>query len=257
MNSGIDNKFGGRTVIVTGAGQGLGRAYAKRFATLGASVAVVDINGDNAKRVTHEIENMGGRATAIATDITQPTATDDMVSSVLKEFGQIHVLVNNAAMSSVLGRQPFTEISFEEWQRVLSVNITGTYLCARSVTPVMKANGWGRIINISSTTVIMGRINMLHYVASKAAVIGMTRSMARELGAFGITVNVLLPGLTPTEVGNDGITTQGMRFIKEMQCIPRQEVPEDLTEAVVFLASEGAGFVTGQSLAVDGGAVHV
>jgi 3-oxoacyl-[acyl-carrier protein] reductase len=137
------------------------------------------------------------------------------------------------------------------------VNLFGSFLCARAVVPVMKKAGWGRIINISSTTVVMGRVGMVHYVASKSGVIGMTRSLARELGQFGITVNAILPGLTPHEVHNPGWTMEGISMIKGMQCIPRIETPEDLAGAVAFLASEDSRFITGQSLAVDGGAVHV
>jgi 3-oxoacyl-[acyl-carrier protein] reductase len=249
--------FAGKVVIVTGAGQGLGRVYAKRFASLGARVVVADIVGENSEEVCREIVSAGGRAIATATDVGAESSVGAMVDSALAEFGKVDILINNAAIATALLRTPFTELTLDEWNEVFRVNATGAFLCARAVSPHMKKQRWGRIINVSSTTVVMGRVNFLHYVSSKSAVIGMTRAMARELGPFGITVNVLLPGLTPHEVTNPGWTSEGIGMIKAMQCIPRVEQPDDLSGMVLFLASETSRFLTGQSIAVDGGAVHV
>jgi len=251
------NAFAEKVVIVTGAGQGLGRVYAKRFASLGARVVVADIVEKNCNNVRDEIAAAGGTAIAAVTDVGAESSVNAMVNSTITKFDRIDILVNNAALATALLRTPFTELTLDEWNEVLRVNATGPFLCARAVAPHMKRRKWGRIINVSSTTVVMGRVNFLHYVSSKSAVIGMTRAMARELGPYGITVNVLLPGLTPHEVMNPGWTEEGISMIKAMQCIPRIEQPDDLSGMVLFLASETSRFLTGQSIAVDGGAVHV
>jgi 3-oxoacyl-[acyl-carrier protein] reductase len=149
----------------------------------------------------------------------------------------------------------FDELPLEEWDRVMRVNVTGSFLCARAVIGPMRKAGWGRIINISSATVGMGRPNFLHYVTSNAAVVGMTRSMAREVGPHGITVNALMPGLTKTEVEFAGDAT--FRSIVELQAIKRTETPEDLARVLLFLASPASGFITGQCIAVDGGTIHL
>jgi 3-oxoacyl-[acyl-carrier protein] reductase len=149
--------------------------------------------------------------------------------------------------------RPFDQIPLEEWERVLRVNLTGPFLCARAVLPAMRRARWGRIINIASGAVRLGRPNYLHYIASKAALAGMSLSMARELGGDGITVNAILPGATFTEIERKTVTPEQKQCIVAMQCIPRPEVPEDLVGAVLFLASDASGFITGQSLNLDGG----
>jgi NAD(P)-dependent dehydrogenase (short-subunit alcohol dehydrogenase family) len=246
-----------RVVVVTGSGQGLGRAYARRFAQVGARVVVAELDEAKARAVAAEIAGEGGQAVAIRTDVGSPESVDAMVAATLQRFGRIDALVNNAAIAGALGRRFFTEIDLDEYDAVMRVNVKGTFLCARAVVPVMMKAGWGRIVNISSTTVVMGRVKMLHYVASKAAVIGLTRSLAREVGPYGITVNTVLPGLTPHEGDYPGWTPEGITMIKAMQCIPRLETPDDLSDMVLFLSGEGSRFITGQSIAVDGGAVHV
>lgn len=241
----------GRVAIVTGAGQGLGRAFAKAFAAEGATPVVAELNSAKGREVADET---GGFF--VETDVGDAASVRAMAGAVLDKFGRIDVLVNNAAIFSTLEMRPFDEIPLEEWERVLRVNLTGPFLCARAVAPAMRKANWGRIINIASGAVSLGRPNYLHYIASKAGLAGMTNSLARELGAHGITVNAILPGATFTEIPRKTVTPEQKKAIVGMQCIPRPEVPEDLVGAVLFLASPAAGFVTGQSLTVDGGATH-
>jgi len=247
----------GRTVIVTGAGQGIGRAYAEAFAAVSGNVVVADVNHDNAAAVAESILGTGGKAIAIHTDVSDEASTLDMARRAGEAFGRIDVLINNAALYTDISRGPFDTLPVDNWRRVLDVNITGGFLCSRAVLPAMRARQWGRIINISSSTVQMGRPNFLHYVTSKAAIVGMTRSMARELGADGITVNAVMPGLTDTGIEAAGLTEEIWETIVARQCIPRREVPADLTGILVFLASDASSFVTGQTLAVDGGNIHL
>jgi 3-oxoacyl-[acyl-carrier protein] reductase len=246
-----------RVVIVTGAAQGIGRTYAIEFARAGAKVVVADIQGDKAAVVAQEIAAEGHAAIAQAIDVAAPESVRRGIDATLAAFGRIDVLINNAAIFTPLGRRVFDEIPFEEWERVLRVNVTGSWLCASAVAPVMRKAGWGRIVNISSSTVPMGLPMFTHYVTSKAAVIGMTRAMARELGPHGITVNCVLPGLTDTEVDNPGRTDAMRAKVVDLQCVKRIERPEDLVGMLLFLASPASAFVTGQSIAVDGGSVFL
>lgn len=247
----------GRVAIITGAGQGLGRAFAKAFAAVGAVAVVAELNAEKGRSVVAEIEAAGGRAVAITTDVADLASAERMAEQVLKAYGRIDVLVNNAAIFSTLKMRPFEQIPPEEWERVMRVNVTGVFNCSRVVTAAMRKAGWGRIINISSGSILLGRPNYLHYSASKGAVIGMTRSMARELGPFGITVNALLPGATFTEIERETVTPAQKEAIIKMQCIPRAEAPDDLVGVVLFLASDGSRFITGQSINADGGAAYI
>lgn len=240
-------------ILITGAGQGIGRAYAHAFAGAGACPVLADINAAAGERVAQEVRAQGGRAVAIDVDIGDPTSVESLVARTIAQHGRIDTLVNNASIFSTIVMRPFTEIPLDEWDRVLRVNISGTFLMARAVVPHMKDRGRGRIINISSAAVTMGRPNYLHYTTSKAGVIGMTRSLARELGAFGITVNAVLPGATDTEIERATVTPQQKAAMLAMRAVPREETPEDLVGAVLFLASDASAFVTGQSLTIDGG----
>jgi len=241
----------GRVAIITGAGQGLGRAFAHGFAAQGAVPVIAEINEDKGRAVAAETGGL-----YVRTDVSDPASVDAMARAVLDAYARIDVLVNNAAIFSTLEMRPFEEISLDEWERVLRVNLTGPFLCARAVAPAMRKAGWGRIINIASAAVSLGRPNYLHYIASKAGLAGMTNSLARELGRHGITVNAILPGATFTEIPRKTVTPEQKKAIVGMQCIPRPEVPEDLVGVVLFLASPASGFVTGQALTVDGGATH-
>jgi NAD(P)-dependent dehydrogenase (short-subunit alcohol dehydrogenase family) len=246
----------GRVVIITGAGQGIGREYALQFAAAGAFPVIAEINETKAKAVQAEIEKQGGRALVTATDISDVKSVEAMVATVLNEFGRIDVLVNNAGIFSSLKMRPFDQIPLEEWEAVLKVNITGCFLAARAVLPAMRAARWGRIINITSGSVPLGIKNYLHYVTSKSALIGMTNAMARELGADGITVNAVQPGGTFTEIPRESVTEEGKARLIASQCIPREEVPMDLVGLVMFLSTQAAEFITGQTIAVDGGLTH-
>lgn len=242
-----------RVVIITGAGQGIGRAFAKAFAAAGARAVIAERNETTAAKVAEEILQADGQALAITTDVADPASIAAMIELVEDEYGRIDVLINNAGIFSTLYMRPFDQIPLDEWEQVLRVNLTGPFLCARAVLPAMRRAKWGRIINMASGAVRLGRPNYLHYIASKAALAGMSLSMARELGADGITVNAILPGATFTEIERKTVTPQQKERIVAMQCIPRPEVPDDLVGAALFLASDAAAFVTGQSINLDGG----
>lgn len=246
----------GRAVVVTGAGQGIGRRYALEFARAGARVVAADLDEGNARSVADEIAADGGVARAASVDVADPDSARSLAAATLDAYGRIDALINNAALFTPLGRCNFEDIPLDEWERVMTVNVTGSMLCARAVVPAMREAGWGRIVNISSSTVPMGLPYFLHYVTSKSAVVGMTRAMARELGKDGITVNAILPGLIETEVDNPGRTDAVREKVLEMQCLKFLGRPENLVGMLLFLASPASGYLTGQSLVVDGGCVH-
>jgi NAD(P)-dependent dehydrogenase (short-subunit alcohol dehydrogenase family) len=245
-----------RVIIITGAGQGIGRVFAHAFAAYGAIAVVADLNKDKADAVAQEIKAMGRKAVAVAVDIGSFESVQAMAKTVVDAHGRIDVLVNNAGIFSTLEMRPFWEIPLDEWNKVLHVNVTGVMLATRAVIPYMQERKWGRIINISSASILLGRPNYTHYTTSKAALVGMTRSMARELGNVGITVNAVMPGATQTEIPRKTVSPQQREAIVARQCVPRTQAPQDLVGAVVFLATEGSGFMTGQVMNVDGGAAH-
>ena len=253
MEPGDQRDISGRVVVVTGAGQGIGRAYAHAFAKAGAIPVIAELNIETARTVEREIADAGGRALAVQTDVADPGSVQGMADATLKAFGRIDALVNNAAIFSTLTMQPFDEIPLDEWERVMRVNVTGPYLCIRAVAPAMRKAQWGRIVNISTSSVRAGVPNYLHYVTSKSALHGMTHSLARELGKAGITVNTVLPGGTITEVPRESLTRQSIDRVVAAQCVPRPEEPDDIVGLVMFLASPASAFVTGQCIAVNGG----
>jgi len=246
----------GRVAIITGAGQGIGRAFAKAFAAEGAIPIIAERNRERGEAVAAEIAASGGQARAITTDVADPDSVAAMAKAVEGDFGRIDILINNAAIFSTLEMRPFDQIPLKEWEAVLRVNVTGAFLCARAVVGAMRRARFGRIINMASGAVSLGRPNYLHYIASKAALDGMTRSLARELGTHGITVNAIPPGATFTEIERKTVTPEQKERIIAMQCIPRPEGPDDLIGTALFLASDAASFLTGQALTVDGGATH-
>lgn len=247
-----------RVVIVTGSGQGIGRELARQFAAAGAISVIADLSKQNADAVAAEITQAGGKALSIAVDVSDRDSVGAMVSAVIAQFGRIDTLVNNASLFSSLIKKPFEEITTAEWQQVMNVNVNGVFFCASAVAPKMRAQGFGRIINISSASVHRGTRNYLHYVTSKSALIGMTNSLARELGADGVTVNCIRPGTVATEVAERvaNLTPGILQRNIELQCIPRTIVPSDLVGVTMFLATPAASFITGQTIACDGGYTH-
>jgi 3-oxoacyl-[acyl-carrier protein] reductase len=246
-----------RIVVITGSGQGIGRELSRQFAAAGATVVVADINRANADRVQSEIESSGGKATAVTVDIGDKASVEAMAATAVAQLGRIDVLINNAAIFASLQKRPFWKIPPDEWGRVMHVNVTGVFLSVCAVLPTMRQQKWGRIINISSNSVPKGVRNYLHYVSSKSALIGMTNAMARELGADGITVNCIRPGGVATEVDRVVNPTIERRMAQlSEQCIPRGMVPSDLAGLAMFLSTPAAGFITGQTIACDGGMTH-
>ncbi|HEX2242736.1 MAG TPA: 3-oxoacyl-ACP reductase family protein [Gammaproteobacteria bacterium] len=244
-------RLAGRVAIVTGGARHIGAAYSRKLAEQGAAVVIADIL--DGEPVASEIRAAGGEALALKIDVSDEADTDRMALETVKAFGRIDILVNNAAIFINIQRHPFYEITAEEWDRVSAVNIKGPFLCAKAVFSQMKEQRFGKIINISSSTAYWGTPNFLHYVASKAALIGMTRSLAREVGEFGICVNAIAPGLVEHEGQN------APRALTELQLkersIKRLQTPEDLLGVITYLASSDSDFVTGQTIVIDGGSI--
>ena len=242
-----------RVILITGAGQAIGRGYAHYFSAQGAIPVIADIDGGNAENVKREIEEKQGKALAIQVDVADEGSANEMVSKTLTEYGRLDVLINNAAVFSRITMAPFWELPVDEWKRAVDVNVNGAFLCSRAaVRPMMEAK-WGRIINVSSGTMMIGRPNYLHYITTKAAMIGMTRSMAREVGPHGITVNTFWPGVMQTEVERPSVPREMFKTMTDMQAIPRQGTIHDLAKAMLFLCSDEAAYITGQGMIVDGG----
>ena len=228
-------RLDGRVVIVTGSAQGIGEAFAKALAGEGAFVSLCDIH--STERATQEICSTGGKAIGHVCDVSDPDAVKEMVSKTVAVFGGIHVLVNNAAISGDIKPKPLTEISSAEWDRMMAVNARGPFECVKAVVPLMEAQGYGKIVNLASGMVFKGSPHMLHYAASKGAIISMTRCIARELGPKGIRCNCLAPGLTmsPTVIANPALLGPHVG----QRCLNREEVPDDIVGTIVFLASGG------------------
>src|SRR5438132_11397249 len=238
-----------KVAIVTGGGIGLGRAYCKALAGEGARVVVADIAHDAAQAVAKEVSGL-----AVRVDVTSAAETAAMAARALEASGAIEVHVNNAGMYTAIRKRPFTEIPLEEWDRCMAVNVKGVYLCCRAVYAQMKKQGRGKIINISSGTVLGGTPMFLHYVTSKAGVIGLTRSLAREVGADNINVNAITPGLTiANEEQKKMLSEEYLAPRRQARALKRDQYPEDLIGTVLFLASSDSDFLTGQTINVDGG----
>ena len=245
-----------RVIIVTGGAQGIGLAYCKGLAAEGAKVVVADIDKAGSETAVGELGEAGADALAVVGDVSNPEDTEEMARATMERFGRIDGLINNAAMFQrpAMSRVPFDQIPVEEWDRLMAINLRGVFLCCRAVVPHMKDQQSGKIVNISSGTVYFGSTNLLHYVTSKAGVIGLTRGLARELGDFNINVNAIAPGLTISmDESNDVRSGMNQQRI-QARALKRSEVPEDLVGAAVFLCSSESDFMTGQTMVVDGGA---
>jgi pyridoxal 4-dehydrogenase len=240
-------KLDGRVAIVTGAAQGIGKAIADKLADEGATVVVADVNGEGAEAAAPA----GGMGLRI--DVSQEGDVRRMVDETVSRYGRLDVLVNNAA---IVPFTPWDDVDFAEWRRIMAVNLDGTFLCCHHGQRPMREAGYGRIVNITSNVVLAGTPNLAHYVASKGGVLGFTRALAREVGKHGITVNAVAPGLTETEGTLDSPHADAFDFVQALQCLPRRGVAADIAPAVSFLASEEAGWVTGQLLVSDAGMTH-
>lgn len=244
-----------KVVIITGAAQGIGETYAKALAEEGARIVVADIlDGTD---VVREIKEKGGRALFVNTDVSDEASASAMAAAAVEYFGRIDVLVNNAAVYASLDLKPFEEIDVLEWDKVMSVNVRGPFVCAKAVVPYMKRNGYGRIVNISSGTPFKGMPNLLHYVTSKGAVLALTRALAREVGDHGICVNTLAPGLVLSEgvIQNRELRDKLTGPVIASRAIKRDQVPSDLIAPLLFLVSDDSAFMTGETVVVDGGSV--
>jgi len=252
-------RLAGRAAILTGGAKGIGRHYAQALAAAGAEVMIADTA--DAEALAAEIAaRHGGRATAsMICDVSDEAAVQDLVRKSMEHFGKIDILVNNAALYAPLQEQEFSEIDVALWDRVMAVNIRGPFLMAKHVVPHMRARGYGKIINIGSGSVFRGLPQMLHYVTSKGAIVAFTRSLSHAVGGHGICVNTLSPGFTLSDSLadlNPGHVASARQPALARRAIKRDQHPQDLLGALVFLASADSDFVTGQTIVVDGGAVN-
>jgi 3-oxoacyl-[acyl-carrier protein] reductase len=242
-----------QVAIITGAGQGLGRAFALAFAAEGAKVVIAERNEERAAAVAAEIDGAGGQAIALGADVASEASTQAMAAATLERWGRIDILLNNAAIFSTIKMRPFDQIPVQEWDDLMAVNVRGVWLCCKAVAPAMREQRRGKIINIASIVFDMGRANYLHYVASKGAVIGITRGIATELGDYGVNVNAISPSSTQTEIPRETVTREGAVAFAQNQTIKRVQAPADLIGTALFLASSDSDFITGQTINVDGG----
>jgi 3-oxoacyl-[acyl-carrier protein] reductase len=241
-----------RIAIVTGAGQGIGRALAMGLAREGAKVVIADIDANNATAVKEEIEIGGGTAVALRTDVSDESSVQDMVADSLRQFGGVDILINNAGIFPVSSVEDMRE---EDWDRVIGTNLIGAFLCSRAVAATFLRQGSGRVISITSGRAFQGAKNAAHYASSKAGIIGFSKSLALELAPRQITVNVICPGITDTAQPRGHQSEE--QIYAQAQKIPLGRIgqPEDLVGAAVFLASDAAAFITGQTLIVNGGSI--
>jgi 3-oxoacyl-[acyl-carrier protein] reductase len=238
-----------RNVVITGAAGGIGTLLVERFLANGDDVLATDTDRHALDQLRTRI---GGHArlTIRPADVSSAGDISTLAEVAREQSGTVEVLINCAGFFPI---RSFEELSVEDWQSVIDINLTGSFLMARAFLPLMKERGWGRIINFGSGSVFDGTRNQTHYVAAKAGIVGFTRSLAREVGGYGITVNVITPGLTVTRAVRDHFPAELLEAQRRARALPRDEEPEDLVGPVFFLASPDAGFITGQTLNVDGG----
>ncbi len=251
------NQFDEKVVIITGGAQGIGLAYARAFASAGAKVVIADLV--DSQSVVSELQSVNPSVAGFQLDVTNTAETQACANFASETFGRLDILVNNAAFYGGLTLAPFEEIHESDWDRSMNVNVKGVWLMSRAVTPVMRRQQSGRIVNIASNVVFMGKPNFLHYVTSKGAVWALTNAMSRELAGTGITVNCVAPGYTTTpatrNMGSAEEVAELEQQILQAQSVKRLLTAEDLVGAVLYLASDEASMVTGQTLIVDGGVI--
>jgi NAD(P)-dependent dehydrogenase (short-subunit alcohol dehydrogenase family) len=241
----------GKVALVTGGGRGIGKGIAIRIAEAGADVIIGDIDRDSAEQTAKELGADYERAVAIQVDVTKKESIDAVVRKVLKEFSTLDILINNAG---IMFRTRILDISPEEWENTLLVNLTGPFLFSQAVIPLMKKSGYGRIVNISSSA---GRsvstLGGAHYTATKAGLLGFTRAVAKEVASFGITVNAVCPGLIDTQMARDSTSKEELEMFIHSFPIKRLGLPEEIGDLVVFLSSEKASYITGASFDINAG----
>jgi pyridoxal 4-dehydrogenase len=240
-------KLEDRVAIVTGGAQGIGKAIAEKLSDEGASVVIADINEEGAKTAA---EGLSGEGLGLRADVSKPDDVQAMVDATVDRFGRVDVLVNNAAIVPFIA---WDDVDLAHWREIMSVNLDGPFMAIKAVEKPMREAGYGRIVNISSNTILAGTPNMAAYVAAKGGILGMTRSLATELGKYGITVNAVAPGLTESEGVKASPHNEAFDFVEQLQAIPGKGQPRQIAPAVAFLASEEADWVTGTLLVVDGG----
>jgi NAD(P)-dependent dehydrogenase (short-subunit alcohol dehydrogenase family) len=241
-----------KIVVITGSARGLGRAYAEACCKAGAHVIVTDIREELGRATTAALTGAGFKAEFLPLDLDNPDSIQAMGDAVGKKHGRIDGLVNNGALATGLGGKPFETIQVEEWDRVMRVNTRSIWLAIKACAPYLRKSTAGKVVNISSDTALFGSDKILHYVASKGAVISMTRSLSRELGADGIAVNAIAPGMTRVEA-TDSVSEERHQRYPAGRAIKKMMYPEDLVGTVVFLLSDSASMITGQLIAVNGG----
>jgi 3-oxoacyl-[acyl-carrier protein] reductase len=251
----MGNRLEGRVAIITGGGHGIGKAYAMRLASQGARVVIAELDEKAAHAVAAELNAAGHEAIGVRTDVADPDSVEKMAAAAVERFGRIDVLVNNAAIFATIpmSRSPFDQITIAEWDAMMMVNVKGTWLASKAVIPQMRKQGYGKIINISSSTSIKGSPSRIHYVTSKAAILGFTKTLANEVGADNICVNCVAPGSTLSEENPDESILKMRGDAASVRALKRVQTPDDLTGAVLFFASADSDFITGQTLVVDGG----
>lgn len=246
---GLENKV----AIVTGAAQNIGRAIALAFGGVGVRVVIADIREAKAEAVARMIERAGGEALAIRTDVRDPEQIRQLAARTAKHFGRIDILVNNAAIVGAAARRPIESTTVEEWDLMQEVSLRSAFLCTQAVLPYLRRRRAGRIINISSVSFWIGASNCAAYVSAKGGLIGLTRSLARDLGPLGINVNAITPGAVLTAQEKDAATPEELDRIVAAQCLKRRIRPVDIAKAAIFLASDLSDAMTGQTINVDGG----
>ncbi|HEX9265199.1 MAG TPA: SDR family oxidoreductase [Candidatus Binatia bacterium] len=246
-----------KVTIITGAAHGIGKAYARRFAEEGAHVIIADIDGEAGEATAKAIIDSGGSAWARTTDVRTLPNIEGLMGETIQKYGRIDVLLNNAAIyvTQQLWKGPVEELTLEEWDRVIEVNLKGVFLCSKAVIPIMKQQKSGKIINIASGTFFSGSGNMPHYTTAKGGVVALTRVMARQLGEWGINVNCMTPGSTMSEESVSEEVLKRREGSMDKRVFRRVETPADIVGTALFLASPDSDFVTGQLLVVEGGGI--